>query len=216
MAGKSKVPREKVELVVSEYLAGKRAGEVSKAHRVNRKTVLLWVKRLGHEVRPQEEDAGAPKRPPSNTQEKTIIEMRQAGKSQQKIGSALGFSQCTISRVLRKSGMPTKLRLQGKEHPAWRGGLLKANGYIQEYVSMNDPMYSMANSQGYCAQHRLVVARAFGRPLSEHESVHHVNGSKTDNRLENLQLRQGKHGTGIVMRCGCCGSTKVVATRLAD
>lgn len=30
--------------------------------------------------------------------------------------------------------------------------------------------------------------------------------AKSDNRLENLQLRQGKHGKGVCLRCADCGS----------
>ena len=37
-------------------------------------------------------------------------------------------------------------------------------------------------------QHRLVMARSLGRPLTPDESVHHRNGDRTDNRLDNLEL----------------------------
>jgi len=67
----------------------------------------------------------------------------------------------------------------------------------------------MRNHHGYVLEHRLLLARSLGRPLLRSETVHHLNGNRLDNRLENLELHQGKHGKGVVMHCLDCGSKRI-------
>jgi hypothetical protein len=75
-------------------------------------------------------------------------------------------------------------------------------------ISKKDGYVLIRINSKWVSEHRFIMEKMLGRPLNKHESVHHINGIRDDNREENLELwlgaiRYGQRATDI--KCHNCG-----------
>jgi hypothetical protein len=73
----------------------------------------------------------------------------------------------------------------GSDSPSWKGGRhITEQGYVEIYKKE----HPRAKTNGYVKEHTLVMEEHLGRYLIKGENVHHINGVRMDNRIENLEL----------------------------
>jgi hypothetical protein len=74
---------------------------------------------------------------------------------------------------------------RGENSRRWKGGRTKTKyGYIKIF-NLDHPNSDRA---GYVLEHVYIMQQHLGRPLEKGEKIHHKNGVRDDNRIENLEL----------------------------
>jgi len=100
-----------------------------------------------------------------------------------------GVSEAKKGRKLSEEGRLKVIKnlkygdaARGESNPAWKGG--------KSWRGRDkDHKYTIILVDGkYVPEHRYVMEQHLGRKLYTDEHVHHLNGIKTDNRLENLEV----------------------------
>ena len=94
-------------------------------------------------------------------------------------GRAQGCRRCHLRRNMQDRKLD--------KHPAWKTGRhYTHDGYVVLTVLYKD--HPSAWKSGQIPEHRYVMEQYLGRQLLKSEYVHHRNGIRDDNRIENLEL----------------------------
>jgi len=83
-----------------------------------------------------------------------------------------------------RDGSKKRRSYLGENNPSYKGRIGQSNGYIRIFK----PNHPNSSKQGYILEHRLIIEKNIDRLLKKDEHIHHINGIKDDNRIENLML----------------------------
>jgi hypothetical protein len=133
--------------------------------------------------------------------------------------------ECLVVKHLADRGAPaicSQVCNGARKSAAHTGNTFISRGY----VIVHSPDHPMANKAGKLFEHRLVVSQHLGRLLAAHEVVHHKDGNRSNNAIENLELLAGHkehsakhweegelcklHRQGL-LRCSACREIKPLA-----
>ena len=126
-------------------------------------------------------------------------------KSLREIGKEMNRSWWWIMDKVRRYKIPVKNRIESMK-------ISKRIKHLQKRIFLGywyvfHPEHLNSTPRGWLFEHRYVMSEKIGRPLKKDEVVHHKDGDKLNNKIENLELRKNggrRKYHGVPIFCPHC------------
>ncbi len=123
-----------------------------------------------------------------------IKKLYESGKTAQQIADSYDVYKQSVLTSLKRTGTPRRQswgRATGAKSAKWKGG----NRYIKGKRHVLLSGHNISRKDGYTAEHRVIMQDILGRKLKKKDVVHHVDGDRLNNSVNNLMVYRsnGKH-----------------------
>lgn len=118
-----------------------------------------------------------------------------------KVGKSSWNKGIKTGIIPKQAFKPKDPRIMGENNPNYLGGKYTSNWKGGRWL-MGRGYIGVTVNKKYLSEHRYIVEQYLGRKLDSSEDVHHINGDRTDNRIDNLMVLNKSDHTKLHWRTG--------------
>lgn len=155
---------------------------------VNKTTILNHLKKNKIKIKSSTDYTFLDKKP---YMDKKWMEKEYSNKTTTMIARKCNVSTSIILKWLKRFNIKIRSRnerMSGKFHHSFEGNSFLSNGYKNIYCPNHPRIHRLKNKRPYVKEHIIIMEKHLKRFLNKGEEIHHMDGNKLNNDINNLKL----------------------------